>query len=319
MLISVIVAAYNREKYIADTLKSIQAQTFKDFECLIVDDNSTDSTVNIILEQFCKKDKRFKLYVNCTDNSKKHLNDKYAVDVLFNLPETKYTVHVDSDDIFDRNMISRLVDEMERHPEYDACCADIAVLRHTKDLLIDLNYLEKNAPVPADSITRGHDARTWEDEQFNVSPGYIYAMNCRMWNNQCYIAKTSMLKHLAALNYFENIPYGDYIFWCNAIAEGYRLHKIKDILCYYRISGSNTSNNDNYCVKELQTLYIYNYSRTRMILHSYHNGGFAKINIIPGSVIPWYIERTNSLKKELIEKNEWDLIPDRYKEELVFN
>ena len=56
-----------------------------------------------------------------------------------------------------------------------------------------------------------------------------------------------------------------------------------------------------------------------MILDSYHNGGFAKINIIPGSVIPWYIERTNSLKKELIEKNEWDLIPDRYKEELVFN
>lgn len=47
-LISVIVPAYNAEEFVADTLKSIQSQTFTNFECIIVDDGSTDRTSDYI-------------------------------------------------------------------------------------------------------------------------------------------------------------------------------------------------------------------------------------------------------------------------------
>jgi glycosyltransferase involved in cell wall biosynthesis len=46
--ISIIVAAYNVEAYLADCLASIGAQTFQDFEAIVVDDASTDSTAQII-------------------------------------------------------------------------------------------------------------------------------------------------------------------------------------------------------------------------------------------------------------------------------
>ena len=57
-LISVIVPVYNREKQIWFCLQSIQLQKFKNFEVIIIDDGSTDSTASIC-QDFCKKDKRF--------------------------------------------------------------------------------------------------------------------------------------------------------------------------------------------------------------------------------------------------------------------
>ncbi|RKX39794.1 MAG: hypothetical protein DRP64_13775 [Verrucomicrobia bacterium] len=62
-LVSVCMAICNEEKYIADTLKSIQAQTHENFEVLIFDNNSTDQTVSICRD-FCQSDRRFKLYQN---------------------------------------------------------------------------------------------------------------------------------------------------------------------------------------------------------------------------------------------------------------
>jgi len=45
-LVSIAIALYNRETYIRDTLKSLQNQTYKNFECIIVDDHSTDNSVS---------------------------------------------------------------------------------------------------------------------------------------------------------------------------------------------------------------------------------------------------------------------------------
>ena len=47
-LISIAMPAYNAGKYIAETIESIIAQTYKDWELIIVDDCSTDTTVSII-------------------------------------------------------------------------------------------------------------------------------------------------------------------------------------------------------------------------------------------------------------------------------
>lgn len=60
--VSVIVPVYNVENYIRDMLTSVQNQTFKDFEVVIINDGSPDNSQSII-DEFCATDKRFKCFI----------------------------------------------------------------------------------------------------------------------------------------------------------------------------------------------------------------------------------------------------------------
>ena len=61
--ISVLMPAYNTEKYISEAIESILNQTLKDFEFIIIDDFSTDKTWNII-QKYVKEDSRIKAFKN---------------------------------------------------------------------------------------------------------------------------------------------------------------------------------------------------------------------------------------------------------------
>ncbi len=65
-LISIVVPAYNVELFISETLESIRKQTFTNWEAIIVDDGSTDNTVDVI-KDYILGDSRFRLI--CQDNS----------------------------------------------------------------------------------------------------------------------------------------------------------------------------------------------------------------------------------------------------------
>lgn len=60
-LVSIIMPIYNSEKYISETIESIQAQTYANWELLITDDCSTDHTIDII-KKYQKRDSRIKLF-----------------------------------------------------------------------------------------------------------------------------------------------------------------------------------------------------------------------------------------------------------------
>ena len=62
-LVSVLMTAYNREKYIAEAIESVLASTYTNFELIIVDDCSTDKTVEIA-KSYEVKDNRIKVYIN---------------------------------------------------------------------------------------------------------------------------------------------------------------------------------------------------------------------------------------------------------------
>ena len=63
-MVSVLLCTYNRENMIRETIDSILAQTYKDFELLIVDDGSTDGTKEILQSY---KDERIRLFL-CEEN-----------------------------------------------------------------------------------------------------------------------------------------------------------------------------------------------------------------------------------------------------------
>ena len=60
-VVSVIMPCYNQEKYVREALMSVQGQTFSDFECIVINDGSTDDSLKEI-QDFCKEDSRFVYY-----------------------------------------------------------------------------------------------------------------------------------------------------------------------------------------------------------------------------------------------------------------
>lgn len=60
-LVSIIVPVFNGEQYLKDCLNSIEKQSYKELEVILVDDGSMDSS-SIICQTFAQKDKRFKIF-----------------------------------------------------------------------------------------------------------------------------------------------------------------------------------------------------------------------------------------------------------------
>ena len=60
-IVSVIIPAYNVSKYLPDSLESVLEQTYHNFECLVVDDGSTDDTEQIVIK-YAKSDRRVRYY-----------------------------------------------------------------------------------------------------------------------------------------------------------------------------------------------------------------------------------------------------------------
>jgi glycosyltransferase involved in cell wall biosynthesis len=111
--ISVIMAVYNGEKYLKEAIDSILNQTFSDFEFLIVNDASTDST-SIILSQY--SDPRIRIIDN---ESNKGLT--YSLNLMLTQSRGDYLARIDADDIALPNRLEIQSGFMEMHPEVGIC------------------------------------------------------------------------------------------------------------------------------------------------------------------------------------------------------
>lgn len=109
-LISILMPAYNAEKYIAEAIESILNQTFTDFELIISDDASTDKTWEII-QDYSKKDKRISIYKN-----KKNLYIAENRNMLVRKAKGKYIAWQDADDISLADRIEKQYELMEKNP-----------------------------------------------------------------------------------------------------------------------------------------------------------------------------------------------------------
>ncbi len=93
--VSIILATYNRAHYIKEALDSILAQTYQNWECIIIDDRSTDNTAEIVNE-YIEKDNRF-IYFFKPESKPKGL--PASRNVGLDLATGDYIVFVDDDDI----------------------------------------------------------------------------------------------------------------------------------------------------------------------------------------------------------------------------
>src|ERR1017187_1015293 len=110
-LVSVLMTAYNREKYIGEAIESVLASSYADFELIIVDDCSTDSTV-AIARSYEARDKRIKVFVN-----EKNLGDYVNRNEAAKFGSGKYLKYVDSDDLIYPYGLDVMVKAMEQFPD----------------------------------------------------------------------------------------------------------------------------------------------------------------------------------------------------------
>ncbi|QFT90334.1 Putative teichuronic acid biosynthesis glycosyltransferase TuaG [Bacillus sp. THAF10] len=108
-LVSVITPTYNASKYVLDTIRSVQAQTYSNWEMLIVDDCSQDNTCEIIKEEM-KQDSRIKLKELKTNGGPGH-----ARNTAFNLAKGKYIAFLDSDDLWHPEKLTKQLAFMKEH------------------------------------------------------------------------------------------------------------------------------------------------------------------------------------------------------------
>ncbi len=113
--VSVIIAAYNHENYVADAILSIVDQTFDDIELLVIDDGSTDKTWDVIvsLKDICEK--RFSnVYFGRQENH----GTCYTINELLKRSAGKYIFGLASDDIVHKDAISSFYNFLESNDDY---------------------------------------------------------------------------------------------------------------------------------------------------------------------------------------------------------
>lgn len=109
--ISILTTCYNREKYLGECIQSVLDGHFQDFELIIVDDGSTDRSVEIAKE-FAARDPRIRVFQN-----EKNLGDYPNRNNAASYARGKFIKYLDADDMHGRFMVDIMVDAMETHPE----------------------------------------------------------------------------------------------------------------------------------------------------------------------------------------------------------
>lgn len=106
-LISIVVPVYNAERFLEDTIQTVQKQTYKNWELIFVNDCSTDNSVNII-KKHQKKDKRIRLIEN-EKNSGAALTRNRGIEEA----NGTYLCFLDADDLWDEEKLEKQLKFME--------------------------------------------------------------------------------------------------------------------------------------------------------------------------------------------------------------
>lgn len=109
--VSVLITAFNREQFISQAIESVLSSTFTNYELIIVDDFSTDSTVEIA-KSYERNDSRIKVFVNektLTQFANRNKAASYA--------KGEFLKYVDSDDIIYPHTLQIMIEGMRRFPE----------------------------------------------------------------------------------------------------------------------------------------------------------------------------------------------------------
>ena len=127
-LVSIITPAYNSEAFIKETIESVLSQTYTDWEMIIVDDQSTDNTVEVVMSMI-SQDKRIRLYQN-----PRHKGAAITRNVALKAAKGRWVAFLDSDDLWESTKLERQIQFMEANHYHFSCHKYTEVDETSKEL-----------------------------------------------------------------------------------------------------------------------------------------------------------------------------------------
>lgn len=201
--VSILMPAYNAEKYIQQSIKSVMEQTFNDWELIIFLDGATDKTKSLILN-FTPQDSRIRLI-----DHKENQGIVVARNKLLEAATGHLIAWLDADDICHPMRLEKQLRAFQNNPRIDVCASEYC----TYEMVIQKFRRRKCYSLDSDLKTL-------------LS---IYNPICN---------STTMLKSHIAKKYLfrENKIFAeDYDVWCRMASDGVVFHTIQEVLLTYRI------------------------------------------------------------------------------------
>jgi len=126
MLISIIVTCYNQEKYITKALESILLQSYKNWECIVVDDGSSDKSF-LKIKYFVDKDSRFKYFY--------HENSGVSFSRNKGIEESQgfYIQFLDGDDFLESKKLEKSIEVIQHNSKLDVVFSNFKLFDDKKN------------------------------------------------------------------------------------------------------------------------------------------------------------------------------------------
>ncbi len=207
-MVSVIMPAYNAEKYIGKAIESILAQTYTDLELLIIEDASTDHTLERIKTY---QDNRIRVFENS-----ENMGISFSTNIGLRESRGEYVALMDDDDIAVKERLEIQVKYLDEHREIDILGGRSAIIDENGDLL-DVEDHPRNNPKYIKSVLLFH---------------------CLDFRNGTTMMRSSFIKN-HALCYRENcFGMQDYKFFIESSKVG-NISSVDKVLLLYRMHGLN--------------------------------------------------------------------------------
>lgn len=132
-LVSVVLPVYNGDDLVALSIESVLNQTYRNFEFIIVDDGSTDTTPAIV-DAYAAKDSRIRAVHQKNQKLPKTLSNGFA------LARGEFLTWTSADNIMHPDFLEKLVAEMKAHPQTGMVYADLALIDEKGDPLLDFKW-----------------------------------------------------------------------------------------------------------------------------------------------------------------------------------
>ncbi len=229
--VTVIIPAYNSEKYIEEAIESVLKQTFNDFELIVVNDCSTDKTKELAILAIKNDPRGF--VIDVSENKGK----ANALNIGIQQAKGKFICILDADDIFFPDKLEQQIKFMEEHPDVEMlyggtkCFGDSDEEYKQREILDSSEDLKENLRKAGEKTIE--ELNSQHHGILNKGEGIIAACSVMIKKNIFSVCKFD--------ENLRNIE--DYDMWYQIIGKGFKVHGIKKPFYYYRIHNNQKSSN----------------------------------------------------------------------------
>lgn len=205
-VISIVIPCYNCERYIRETLESVRKQTIDNWECIMVNDGSTDDSL-VIMKSYEQADSRFFVI------DKENEGPAIARNIAIGHAHAKYICPLDSDDIIAPTFAEKTVSYLDTHP-------DVKLVYSQCDFFGDMT-----GTFPLDEYR--YDRLLWG--------------NCIVCTS---VYRKSDFERTVGYNPNMKLVYEDWDFYLSLLSPQDKVYCIPEVLFYYRVHGVSRNNNN---------------------------------------------------------------------------